>query len=65
MLDAPGHHEQLARFQQDPSIPQLHDQPALEDQKKFVHLGVGVPVEGARELGQFDVLIVYGRDNPR
>ena len=50
--------EEFALLDPDPPVAELHVEPPLDDQEKFVFLLVVVPLEGAAELDQLDLLAI-------
>ena len=65
MLHAAWHHNNLALAHIYGAIAELHGEGSLEDEKQFIGIRVRMPVEGAGELGDFDILPIQAGDDPR
>ena len=58
VLDASGHDEELALFQPNVAVPELHPESPLDHQEESVFVVVLVPDKLALEFYQLDVLPV-------
>jgi hypothetical protein len=64
-FDAGRHDQEFAYFQPDVSIPELHAEPAFDDEEEFVLGVVVVPDERPLELDQLHLLAVQLADDLR
>ena len=59
------HHDNLAFAHIDRAITEFHSEASLEYEKQFISIRVRMPVVGAQERGNFDVLSIQAGDDPR
>ena len=63
MFDATGNDQQLAFFQPDLPVPEIHPESSLHHQEQLVLIFVMMPDKLALELDEFDLLTVQLADD--
>lgn len=64
VFDTAGNDEELALFEPDPAIAELHVEAALDDQEELVFMVMMVPHERTEEFDELDELAVQFSDDP-